>query len=108
VSYFGLLTQQCTYWPVESPDGVNQPAGLPVPLLCRWQDKLERMIDAAGREYVCRAVLYCPEALMLDGWIARGTYTFADPVDAGAFRVRTCERSQDPANSIVVWKVGAG
>lgn len=106
--YDALLTEMCTFWPVESPDGTGQPAGAPVVLRCRWQDKLERTIDAAGREYVCRAVLYCTGNLMLDGWIARGTYTTADPVDAGAFRVRSCERSQDPGGGCVVWKVGAG
>lgn len=108
MSYAALLTQTATYWPPESPDGHDVPAGSPAALACRWQDKIERSVDAAGREYVSRAVLYVTDELALDGWVSRSQTTVADPVDANAYRVRQIERSQDPGNGIVVWKVTAG
>jgi len=108
MSYLGLLTQTVTYWAPETPDGVNVPAAPPIPIVCRWQDKLQRMTDLAGREYVSRAILYCSSELQKDGWVLRGTSTFADPVDAGAYRIRDTYRTQDPANAIVVWKIFLG
>lgn len=108
MSFAALLTETATWWPPETPDGHDVPAHEPVSLACRWQDKVERHVDAAGREYVSRAVLYVTEELQCDGWVFRGATVLADPVDAGAYRVRTVERSQDPPGGIVVWKVTAG
>lgn len=118
MSYLGLLTQAATYWAPESPDGVNVPAAPPVPIVCRWQDKIQRMsggavgsqlrVGDAGRDYISRAILYCSSELQKDGWVLRGTSTFADPVDAGAYRVKDTYRTQDPGNGIVVWKIFLG
>lgn len=108
MSFAGLLTQSCTYWAPESPDGIDLPASPPVAFTCRWQDKLQRMTDAAGREYVSRAIIYTETELQKDGWVLRGTSTIADPVDVGAYRVRDTYRTQDPAGGIIVWKTFLG
>jgi len=108
MSFAALLTQAMTYWPPESPDGHEVPANPPVSLLCRWQDKVERQYDGAGREYVSRAVLYVTVELAQDGWVLQGTSLIADPTDTQAYRVKTVERSQDPGNGIIVWKVTVG
>ena len=108
MSFAALLTQTATTWPPETPDGHDMPAGAPAPFSCRWQDKVERAVDAAGREYVSRAIIYTTDELPVDSWVSRQLTVVADPADAGAYRVRTSERSQDPGNGIVVWKATAG
>lgn len=106
--YAGLLTQTVTVWPPQSPDGHEVPADSPASLLCRWQDKIERSYDTAGREYVSRAVIYTESMLAVDSFVLRGASELADPIDAGAIRVRSVERSQDPGGGIVVWKMVCG
>jgi hypothetical protein len=108
MSFAALLTQVATYWPPETPDGHDVPAHDPTQILCRWQDKVERQYDGAGREYVSRAILYVTAELQQDGWVVQGASTIADPTDTEAYRIKTVERSQDPGGGIVVWKVTVG
>lgn len=108
MSFSGMLTQRCTYWPPETPDGSEVPPGPPEALLCRWQDKIQRMTDGAGREYVSRAILYTENELVIDGWVYRGETEIADPVDVGAYRIRDTYRTQTPGGDIVVWKIFVG
>ena len=106
--FASLLQSNVTYCPPETPDGTDVPAGAPVAIVCRWQGKVERRFDAVGREYVSIAIIYTTAELQKDGWLFRGTTTLADPVDAGAFRIRDVYRTQDPGGGLVVWKIYAG
>jgi len=106
--YTGLLTQNATVWPPQSPDGHEVPAAPPVAALCRWEDHVERAVDSTGREFVSRAVVYFPDEQDVDSFVLLGTSTLADPIDAGAVRIRSIGRSQSPGGSIVVWKAVCG
>jgi hypothetical protein len=106
--YGGLLTQTCTVWPPQSPDGHEVPANPPVQKLCRWQDDAQRYQDNQGREFTSRAVIYLNEAPVLDSFALQGASTLADPSDAGAVRIRIVQRSQDPGGGIVVHKAICG
>jgi hypothetical protein len=108
VSYPGLLTQTCTVWPPQTPDGHEVPANPPVQHIVRWQDKVARAYDGQGREYTSRAILYFSEPPAVDSFVVQGSSALADPVDAGAIRIRTVERSQSPGGGIVVYKATCG
>jgi len=108
VSYPGLLTQTCTVWPPQSPDGHEVPANPPVQHIVRWQDNVTRAYDGQGREYTSRAIVYFSTPPLVDSFVVQGTSALADPVDAGAIRIRTVERSQNPGGGIVVWKATCG
>jgi hypothetical protein len=91
------------------------PANPPTQHLVRWQDVSQRAYGARGasyggetREYVCRAIVYFSEPPAIDSFVLQGISTLADPVDAGAYRIRTVERSQNPGGGIVVYKAWCG
>jgi hypothetical protein len=108
MSFPGLLTQTCTVWPPQTPDGHEVPAAPQVLRSCRWQDKVDRAYDGQGREYTSRAIVYFSSQPPVDSFVLQGISALADPVDAGAIRIRTVERSQDPGGGVVVWKATCG
>lgn len=109
MSYESLLTQKAVYWPKGQPDGYGgYLAEEPRQILCRWQSRQERTTDPEGVEFISRASVYTSVELENDGWLLRGAIDDlefqTEPNREGAWKVRVAERSQSPANDIVVFK----
>lgn len=85
------LKQTLTYW---APTGVSDAFGKvtyasPVPLSCRWEDRIELFRDKRGQEFQSKAKVFLAVAIDLDGYLFKGTSAAADPTAvAGAYEVR--------------------
>lgn len=79
------LKQTCVYWPPLETDGWQGggrvPPGYPVELPCRWIEDRRSFVNRAGREAVCRAVIYLGQDVSPGGWLFLGA--LADLPDGG-------------------------
>ena len=91
------MTQTATYWGPGQDDGLGG-VTFPAPILfapdqgggVRWQAKSELFRDEQGNEVASTAVVYVPQAVETEGYLALGDHTdVADPRTlAGADEVR--------------------
>lgn len=78
------LKQDATYWAPAAPDGfgsVNFSA--PVSIKCRWEEKSELFRDKDARELMSSAIVYVDRSVVLQGYLALGTFTETDPRTVG-------------------------
>lgn len=85
---FGL-NQKCTYWAVVGVDVYNEPSfAYPVVISCRWEDRVERMQNDEGEEFVSRSRIFLEDDLFTGGYIALGEHSESDPRNyPGAHRI---------------------
>lgn len=96
----GALTQTATHWSATGFAGGDPsfaaPAVLSPPTGVRWEDKVERVSNAAGEERVTRSIVYLGVDVAEGDYLFLGTSAQADPRDEpGARRVERFDRSPD-------------
>lgn len=83
---FGL-TQVCTHWRKTGVDGYNQPTfAAPVQLACRWEDRVEKIQDDTGQDYVARSRIFLADDVTMDDYLFFGTSVTANPRSVGLAR----------------------
>jgi len=75
------LNQVATYWnKTGDTDRYGKPVlSAPVWILVRWEDRQTQILNKAGVEVISKSRVYCQAVLSLDGYLALGTYSDADP-----------------------------
>ena len=106
MSYTSLLTEDLTVWIPTGVDGYSKVQyDIPTYEKCRYQDSVERLIDDMGTEFTSTAVIYTQSRIPKHSFVYRGISTEMDPLfQENAFQIRIMQRSQNPTNSIVVYK----
>lgn len=84
------LTQECTLWVSTGTDGYNQPSfAAPVQIICRWEEKTEKIQGDDGVEVLSRARVFLAQDVALGDYLVLGTSAGADPREVpGAYRVK--------------------
>lgn len=96
------MRQDITYW---APTGENEygaPAyGAPVLLRGRWEDSTQQFRTPQGDEAVSKAIIWVPQDVTIDGYLARGDHlAFATPdLVNGAEQVRQFVKIPDLRNA---------
>lgn len=88
------LRQTATYWGNPAPDGWGgKTFDAPVEILCRWEDKVEKVIGANGEEIVSRSVVFLAQDVDEGGFLYLGSVS-GDSTDdspeevAGAYEIK--------------------
>lgn len=73
--------QIATYWGSPSQGGAGEVTfAAPIRMQCRWEDKNEKFIDAAGAEKTSRSIVWTFSELEVGGYLIQGDQTgVADP-----------------------------
>lgn len=71
------LRQTATYWaPTGGYDAYgNVVFAAPVAVACRWEDRLELIMDSHGKQVVSSARVFLSVAVEVGGWISLGNHT---------------------------------
>lgn len=97
-AYTRHMTETATYWGKPTDDGLgNFTFPSPSTITVRWQQKNELFRDANANEVISTAVVYVPQALEIEGWLALGDETGeSDPQSvSGAHEIRQVGFSDD-------------
>lgn len=75
------FNQTATYW---SPTGANDKYGKPtlnspVQITCRWEERQTQIMSKMGVLTISKARIFTKSAIDMDGYLALGTHTEADP-----------------------------
>lgn len=110
MSLEALRTQTCTYWSPSTPDGYGNKAYVaPTQLKCRWQRHRQEYVDDQGVTFTSSGIVYPNALVALGGFLLEGISAESNPQsEPDAYRIRIVERSQNPSNAIVVYKVIVG
>lgn len=88
------LLQAAVYWSTPVNDGYGgRTFAAAVEIVCRWEQRQELFIDAAGQEKTSKAIVYLSQDVDLGGYLYLGTLASlgASPVPntvAAAFEIR--------------------
>lgn len=84
--YTDDMNQVATYWAPLGLDAFGKPTySAPITIACRWQDKVDLVRDANGRQVVSMAIVYPAQPVRPQGWMALGDLTAtADPRNVSA------------------------
>lgn len=107
MNYGRNMNQLATYWPPDGQDGFGMPRfSDPVPVYCRWQDKVELFRDAQGRETTSSAVVYPAQPLEIGGYLLLGKSEAEDPKKVpGAKEIRQKGASPGLRGRVTLHKV---
>ena len=76
---FGL-TQTLTYWQQTGVNGYNEPTfAAPVQRICRWEDKVEKIQDDEGHDYVARSRIFLADDVAMGDYLMLGTSADLNP-----------------------------
>src|SRR5690349_19064390 len=76
---FGL-SQTLTWWRVTGVDGYNKPTfAAPVQLSCRWEDRVEKIQNDQGQDYVARSRIFLGSDVSTGDYLFLGTSGASDP-----------------------------
>ena len=88
------LTQDVVYWAPGAAGDDGQPVMAdPIALKCRWEDRVDEIVEAGGTTVQVAHYLITSKLLKTQGWVLLGVLgdltaeQLADPVAAGAVRV---------------------
>ena len=72
-----FYTEDLSYWAAADPkDTYGKPTfSLPVIIKGRWEDKVELIIDAAGREIRARSRIWLLQSVSIGDYLFRGTFS---------------------------------
>jgi hypothetical protein len=76
---FGL-SQTLTYWRKTGVNSYNQPTfAAPTQLICRWEDRVEKIQDDMGQDYVARSRIFLADDVSMGDYLFLGTSVATDP-----------------------------
>jgi hypothetical protein len=76
---FGL-SQRLTYWRKTGMDAYNKPTfAAPTQLDCRWEDRVEKIQDDTGQDYVARSRIFLGTDVTMDDYLFLGVSVATDP-----------------------------
>jgi hypothetical protein len=74
------LRQDVTYWGPGTKDGYGGVTfAAPQVFKCRWEDKLEKIVNQLGQEIVSKSRIYLNNDVAVDGYLFLGTSAASDP-----------------------------
>lgn len=96
----GIITtmrqQDAVYWAFKAYDAAGNPTTFPpVPIKCRWTDKVMNYSDSQGENRQSKSVIYVDRDMLLDGFLWLGEITAAPfhPKDQdGALQIRRFDK----------------
>lgn len=93
------MKDTATYWAPTGEDKYGKTSfSTPVTLTCRWEDRVEQILNKKGSEIVSKSRIYIsePADVSIDGYLFFGTSAELNPIGlVGAWEIQQLGRSPD-------------